>query len=76
VGRSPQELMRGWGRAPISKASIPDCGLGIIATRKLDERGKKGRCGGKRETCKECRGEESFGFKEELENKRFGQKNW
>jgi hypothetical protein len=38
--------MRGWGRPPISKASIPDCGLGIRATQNLAEKRKKGRRGG------------------------------
>jgi hypothetical protein len=46
VGRPPQELMRGWGRPPICKASIPDHGLGIQATCNLAEKGKKGRHGG------------------------------
>jgi hypothetical protein len=76
VGRPPQELMRGWGRAPICKASRPDHGLGIRATHNLAERGKKGRCGGQRETCEECRGEEAFRFKEELENKHSGHRKW
>jgi hypothetical protein len=68
--------MRRWGITPIYKASRLDRGLGIRATHKLADRDKKGRCGRGRETCKECRGEETFGFKEELENENFGHRNW
>jgi hypothetical protein len=53
VGRPPQELMRGWGRAPICKAFRPDHRLGIRATHNLAEEGKKGRRGGQRKTCEE-----------------------
>ena len=42
MGRPPQELMRGWGRPPICKASELDHGLGFRATRNLVEEGKKG----------------------------------
>jgi hypothetical protein len=49
--------MRGWGRPPICKASRPDHGLGIRATHNLVEEGKKGRRGGQRKTCEECRDE-------------------
>jgi hypothetical protein len=42
VGRPPQELIRGWGRPPICKASRPEHGMGIQATRNLSEEGKKG----------------------------------
>jgi hypothetical protein len=55
VGRPPQELMRGWGRAPICKDFRPDRRLGIRDTCNLDEEGKKRRCGGQRNTCEECR---------------------
>jgi hypothetical protein len=55
VGRPVEELMRGWGRAPICKACRPDHRLGIQATSNLVERGKKGRCGRQRKTCEECR---------------------
>jgi hypothetical protein len=57
VGRPPQELMRGWGRAPICKDFRPDHGPGIQATHNIDEEGKKGRCGGQRKTYEECRDE-------------------
>jgi hypothetical protein len=58
VGRPPQELMRGWGRPPICKASRPDHGLGIRATHNLAGKGKKGKCGGQGEgICEECRDE-------------------
>jgi hypothetical protein len=57
VGRSPQELMKGWHRAPICKAFRPDHELAILATRNLVEEDKKGRCGGQRKTCEECRDE-------------------
>jgi hypothetical protein len=57
VGRPPQELMRGWGRPPICKASRPDHGLGIRATHNLAEEGKKGSVVGAGETCEECRDE-------------------
>jgi hypothetical protein len=76
VGRPPQDLMRGWGRAPVRKASRPDRGLGIRSTCNISERGKKGSCGGERETCEDSRGEEAFEFKEELENKCYGHRNW
>jgi hypothetical protein len=42
VGRPPQELMWGWGRPPICKASRADHRLGFVATRNLAEEGKKG----------------------------------
>jgi hypothetical protein len=47
--------MRGWGREPICKDFITDHELGIRATHNLAEEGKKGRCGGQRKTCEECR---------------------
>jgi hypothetical protein len=53
VGRPPQELIRGWGRAPIWKAFIPDHILVIRATCNLVEEGKKGRRGGQRKSCEE-----------------------
>jgi hypothetical protein len=49
--------MRGWGKAPICKASRLDHRLGIHATCSVVEEGKKGRHGGKRKTYKECRDE-------------------
>jgi hypothetical protein len=49
--------MRGWGRTPICKAFRPDHRLGIGATHNLVEEGKKGRHGGQRKTCEECRDE-------------------
>jgi hypothetical protein len=68
VGRTPQELMRGWGIAPICKDSTLDHGLRIRATHNLVERGKKGRCGGKRSPAKSVEtGGESLEFKKELE---------
>ena len=42
MGRPPQELMRGWGRSPICKASRPDHELRIRATHNLAEEGEKG----------------------------------
>jgi hypothetical protein len=61
--------MRGWGRAPICKAFRLDHRLGIRSTRNLAEKGKKGRCGGKRKTREECRDEFlALEFKEELRN--------
>jgi hypothetical protein len=42
VGIPPQELMRGWGRPPIYKASRPDHRLGIRATHNIAKEGKKG----------------------------------
>jgi hypothetical protein len=53
VGRPPQELMRGWGKAPIYKAFIPNHRLGIRATNNLVEEGKKERHGEKRNRCEE-----------------------
>jgi hypothetical protein len=47
--------MRGWGRASICKAFKPDHGLGISSTHNLVEEGKKGRRGGQRDTCEECK---------------------
>jgi hypothetical protein len=55
VGRTLQELMRGWGRAPIYKAFRPDHRLGIQDTHNLSEEGKKGRCGGQRKGYEEKR---------------------
>jgi len=57
VGRPPQDVMRGWGRAHICKAFRPDHKLGIRATCNIVEEGNKGRCGGQRKTYKECRDE-------------------
>ena len=42
-GEAPQELMKGWGRPPIRKASNPYPRLGIQATLNLAKEGKKGR---------------------------------
>jgi hypothetical protein len=72
VGRPPQELMRGWGRPPICKASRPDHGLGIRATHNLVEEGKKGSVVGRGRPAKsaemraEALGSEE-GLKEESE---------
>ena len=46
--------MRGWGRAPICKASRPDHRLGIQATDNIVEGGNKERCGRGRKTHEEC----------------------
>ena len=53
MGRPPQELMRGWGRAPICKDFRPDHGLGIQDTQNIIEEGNKGRHGGQRNTYEE-----------------------
>jgi hypothetical protein len=55
VGRSPQELMRGWGISPICKDFIPDHRLGIQDTYNLAKEVNKGRFGGQRNTYEECR---------------------
>jgi hypothetical protein len=56
VGKPPQELMRGWGKPPIRKASRPDHGLGIQATHNLAEEGKKRSVVGRgRPARKKCR---------------------
>ena len=57
MGRPPQELMRGWGRLPISKASRPDHRLGIRATHNLAEEGKKGSVMGRGRPVEKCRDE-------------------
>jgi hypothetical protein len=44
--------MRGCDREAICKAFRTDHGLGIWATHNLSEKGKKGRCGGKRKSYK------------------------
>jgi hypothetical protein len=70
VGRPPQELMRGWGRPPICKASGPDHGLGIRATHNLVEEGKKGSVVWAERTDEECRDErKTLGSKEGLREK-------
>jgi hypothetical protein len=75
VGRPPQELMRGWGRAPICKASRPDHGLGIRATHNLVKEARKEGVVGRGRPAKsaETRGE-ALGFKEELGNKCSGRR--
>jgi hypothetical protein len=65
----PQELMRGWGRLPICKASRPNHRLGIWATHNLSIKGKKGRHGGhrgKKSAKSEKTRDEALGFEEEL----------
>jgi hypothetical protein len=74
VGRPPQELMKGWGRAPICKAFRPDHILGIWATYNLAEEGKKGRRGGQMKTLagkrRGRRAAVALWFEKELRNKR------
>jgi hypothetical protein len=48
VGRPPQDLMRGWGKPPICKASIPDHKLAIQSTHNIVGKGEKGKRGGQR----------------------------
>jgi len=68
VGRPPQELMRGWSRPPICKASKLDHRLGIQATCNLAGKGKKGKCGGHRGKYakSEKTSTKSLGLKKEL----------
>ena len=57
MGIPPQELMRGWGRPPILKDSIPNHGLRIHATRKLIEERKKGSVVGRGRPAEKCKDE-------------------
>jgi hypothetical protein len=67
VGRPPQELVRGWGRPPICKASRPDHGLGIQATHNLVEEGNKGTIVGKGISAKSAEMRvKALGFEEGL----------
>ena len=62
--------MRGWGRLPICKASIPYHGLGIGATHSVVGEGNKGKCGGQGRKNKSAKSEkmraEALGFEEGL----------
>ena len=65
MGRPPQDLMSGWGRRPICKASKPDHRLGIRATCNIYEEGKKGSVVGRGRPVKSAEMRvEALGFKE------------